>query len=57
MTTFVIKPLDDTVAATNPSASFSGYMPAIPFVRAAPGEVGTFELVVQSEGGVTTAVA
>lgn len=57
LTTFVVKPNDAAVAAGNPSASFSGYMPAIPFVRASPGEVGTFELVVQSEGGVTTAVA
>lgn len=53
---FVIKPNDAAVAAGNPSASFSGWFPAIPFMNGAPGEVGTFELVVQSEGGVTTAV-
>jgi hypothetical protein len=53
---FVIKPNDDTVAAGNPSASFSAWFPAIPFMHGAPGEVGTFDLVVQSEGGVATAV-
>ena len=52
LTTFVVKPLDGTVAPTNPSAAFSAYFPAIPFMSASAGEVGTMSLVVQSEGGV-----
>lgn len=53
LTTFVVKPNDATEGAGNPMASFSAYMPAIPIMRGSPGAIGTFELVVQSEGGVT----
>mgnify|MGYP003518144650 FL=1 len=48
---FIVSPLDGVAAATNPVATFDAYMPAIPIMVAAPNEVGTFELVVQSEGG------
>lgn len=55
--TIVAKPLDGTVSATNPSATFTAYMPAIPFMSGNPGEIGTFDLVVQSEGGVVFATS
>lgn len=49
---FIVSPLDGVAADTNPVATFDAYMPAIPIMRGTPGEVGTFELTVQSEGGV-----
>lgn len=57
-TTIVIKPSDTTVAATNPSATFSAVIPPVPFIAATtPGEKGTFTMTTQSEGGVVFAVA
>jgi hypothetical protein len=48
--TAVLKPEDDTVAATNPSATVSIRMPAVPFMTGAPrGERMTFDLEVITE--------
>lgn len=48
----VLAPLDSTVATSNPEAQFNAFLPPIPFIAAAPDEVGTFTLTIQSEGGV-----
>lgn len=57
-TTIVVKPLDSTVAATNPSATFSAVIDPVPFIAATtPGEKGTFTLTTQSEGGVVFATS
>lgn len=56
LVTFIVSPLDGAAAATNPVATFSAYVPPIPIMVGAPGEIGTFDLVVQSEGGVAVDV-
>jgi len=52
LVTFEVSPLDGAAAASNPIATFDAYMPPIPIMIGSPGEVGTFDLTVQSEGGV-----
>lgn len=56
LVTFVVSPLDAAPATTNPVSTFSAYMPPVPIMVASPGEIGTFDLVVQSEGGVVVDV-
>lgn len=56
LVTFIVSPLDDAAAATNPVATFDAYMPAVPVMVGNPGEIGTFSLVVQSEGGVAVSL-
>lgn len=57
LVTIVLKPSDSAAAAGNPQQTFSARMPAIPKVIASPNEIGTFDLVVTSEGGVTEVTA
>lgn len=53
----VVAPADSAAAATNPTWTFNAVVPPIKKLVASPGEVGTFDYVVQSVGGVVEAVA
>jgi hypothetical protein len=53
----VVAPLDAAAAAGNPNWTFSATVPAIKKMVASPGEIGTFDYVVQSEGGVVEALS
>lgn len=55
--THVVAPLDSAASASNPNWTFSAVVPAIKKLVGDPGEVGTFDYVVQSEGGVVEALA
>lgn len=53
----VVKPADTTVAATNPSASFNAWIPAMPFVDATVGESAPFTLTCPVVGQPTFATS
>lgn len=48
--TIVVKPDQGAVAPTNPSATFSGYIPSIPFMQGKIGESMPFTLTVVAIG-------
>lgn len=55
--TVVLKPADSAVSATNPSATFSIYIPPVPFMNATIGESQEFQLTATVEGAPVFAEA
>jgi hypothetical protein len=48
--TIVVGPSDDTIGTDNPTATFSAYIPSIPFMDGTIGEAQTFTLELSSVG-------